>query len=201
MKDPTACQNWSVEACTNCSRCKWNYAKCENCDHWKRSEQKPTSGICSRTYHACGYLYCCGSWLEKQMEQRSMNEWISVGDRLPAKQKWVLATTFEGDICQACIIGEYDGRPNWNIVPHSGNWFKSTDSVTHWMPLPEPPQTPEPPRVERGGPFYADRSTDGIIIVFRGKKSLWSFNWGMPDEKIMGAVAVLNDIWQEDHER
>ena len=66
-----------------------------------------------------------------------MSEWISVKDRLPPVAEWsgdrVLVYTEEGYIHEGLYEGEkFD------------EWIdKYFDSgyVTHWMPLPEPPNT------------------------------------------------------------
>ena len=59
-------------------------------------------------------------------------EWISVKDRLPDHYKNVLAFGNEG-----IIIAQYYGED-------FGNWAttmnKSSDHITHWMPLPKPPK-------------------------------------------------------------
>lgn len=55
-----------------------------------------------------------------------MSEWISVKERLPedAKDEYVLvACNYHGEI----IV---ETRKKWNL----------DSSVTHWMPLPEPPK-------------------------------------------------------------
>ena len=64
-----------------------------------------------------------------------MNEWISVEDRLPPKADWsgdlVLVYTEEGYI----YTGLYEGEK-------ADEWpdkFHDSGFITHWMPLPEPP--------------------------------------------------------------
>ena len=57
-------------------------------------------------------------------------EWISVEDRLPEKDEIVIICTNENFIYAGELIGD--------------TWFLDNDSwtatVTHWMPLPEPPK-------------------------------------------------------------
>lgn len=60
--------------------------------------------------------------------------WISVEDELPPKKT--------GEASDNVLV--YDAENNrvgasWYI--HStGKWFNGWDSITHWMPLPQPPQ-------------------------------------------------------------
>lgn len=66
-------------------------------------------------------------------------EWISVKDRLPEKNTWVLCYVkwmipvfeMERGIRKYSDVKKvfFDGR------------FRLGDSVTHWMPLPEPPES------------------------------------------------------------
>lgn len=63
-----------------------------------------------------------------------MAEWISVKDRLPEKDKYCF--------CHSNKYGGYMfiGYRGW----HSGEWMEGgalhIGTVTHWMPLPEPPK-------------------------------------------------------------
>jgi hypothetical protein len=54
----------------------------------------------------------------------AMGEWIPVSERLPDEEVRVLAT---------------DGTDVFDSEYMSGNWEWCAD-VTHWMPLPEPPE-------------------------------------------------------------
>ena len=68
----------------------------------------------------------------------TVQEWISVNDRLPEDDSDVLAYSRNGEECR--------------IYPANyakGVWFDcifttpATDTTTHWMPLPEPPEEDE----------------------------------------------------------
>jgi hypothetical protein len=59
------------------------------------------------------------------------NEWISVEDSLPDKHRCVLVHLR----CGTIMIGVHNGRNWWDDLAIVNN-----DNVTHWMPLPEPPE-------------------------------------------------------------
>ena len=60
----------------------------------------------------------------------TVQEWISVKDRLPEKDEIVIICTDENFIYAGELVGD--------------TWFLDNDSwtatVTHWMPLPQPPK-------------------------------------------------------------
>ena len=60
----------------------------------------------------------------------TVQEWISVDDRLPEKDEIVIICTDKNFIYAGELIGD--------------TWFLDNDSwtatVTHWMPLPQPPK-------------------------------------------------------------
>jgi hypothetical protein len=57
--------------------------------------------------------------------------WISVGDRLPPKGCDVLVCDFD----DYAGVGYFDGT-KWNI----DGFEMSTPPVSHWQPIPEPPE-------------------------------------------------------------
>ena len=64
--------------------------------------------------------------IEELLKER---EWISVKDRLPKENIWVLVYSKQGSYMNLKVDYIHDGR-----------WFNSL-LVTHWMPLPEPPES------------------------------------------------------------
>lgn len=74
-------------------------------------------------------LIVCIQQLEAQQPR-----WISVGERLPEDDGYVLCHCNDGLPDVVCMYyggGELFFMPGLNNV---------TDSVTHWMPLPQPPE-------------------------------------------------------------
>lgn len=171
----------------------WHMQRCSYCDVTGACYYESTNAQASRDILDSAYRKLF-EWAAESETGGTMSEWISVKDRLPGKQKWVLVTTFEDDICQACIIGEYDGRPNWNVVPHSGNWFKSTNSVTHWQPL------PEPPRIEPDWLFYTQKMSSGKYIVAlseTGQKNRAISPFPVEKNAAQSVADALNKLWAE----
>ena len=82
-------------------------------------------------------------WLQEAVVDASTSDvqpvdrWISVKDRLPEEQQCILA--YEKDY--GVMWGDYQGikysQPVW-IVRKQGLIIRTTE-VTHWQPLPEPP--------------------------------------------------------------
>ena len=63
-----------------------------------------------------------------------MSEWVSIEDRLPKRQENVLVASKHDFVCIASLTNN-----------HRNNKFYDGDglainSITHWMPLPEPPK-------------------------------------------------------------
>lgn len=61
-----------------------------------------------------------------------MSEWISVEDRLPELDAKVLCY-FKNRPHSPDVICE-------NVYFGSGQWMAEKSKVSHWMPLPEPPE-------------------------------------------------------------
>ncbi len=70
-----------------------------------------------------------------------MSEWINVKDRLP-QDKTETIIIFSDGFC--VYFGRYydgdsfDGEPLFKVESSNGHIFRDSE-VTHWMPLPEPP--------------------------------------------------------------
>lgn len=73
----------------------------------------------------------------------TVQEWISVDDRLPEEGEYVLCVlkgfNYGGKI-QVCKFVPADKFKDKPYFEHFRNGFPS---VTHWMPLPEPPKEDE----------------------------------------------------------
>ena len=76
----------------------------------------------------------------------TVQEWISVKDRLPDKDGWYIVTACD----EGCSCGDgiwydtvvieaeyYKGEWSWN---ENGIEYDITDLVTHWQPMPQPPK-------------------------------------------------------------
>jgi len=59
-------------------------------------------------------------------------EWISVKDRLPSDEQDVIVT--DGKNVLQTFYAIYDSGISWG----TSRWV---GEITHWMPLPEPPQS------------------------------------------------------------
>jgi hypothetical protein len=79
-----------------------------------------------------------------------MSEWISIDDRLPAKHevvallhndRWMNSPAHEPKGLNWHGVGSLDDahsfRPYWDIIGVAE--AQCIDAVTHWMPLPTPP--------------------------------------------------------------
>ena len=99
--------------------------------------------ICAGLHNAYDCGYCDGETRAKR--QKEHPQWISVKDRLPDYMGEVLVIvsgkpheniTLDG----AYEIAEYDPVEGW-ILEMWPEWCSGV--VTHWMPLPEPPEEDE----------------------------------------------------------
>jgi hypothetical protein len=75
-----------------------------------------------------------------------MSEWISVKDRLPARDGYCLWALGPGEVRYnfgAVVEGYFDPWPSgmqfWRMT-RCPSVPRSLREVTHWMPLPDPPQ-------------------------------------------------------------
>ena len=79
--------------------------------------------------------------LQKEIEKlrAQLPRWIPVTERLPTdpvKKVLIFAPHTHGNIVD---VGRYLGADGWVLE----GWYLTQTSVTHWMPLPEPPEEVE----------------------------------------------------------
>lgn len=83
--------------------------------------------------------------LSRRPPSRPHSGWVAVGERLPGDKNELVFVSADGSIpIYANLDGvDEDGRARWWLVDHEMevNW---TYGITHWMPLPAPPE----PRAE-----------------------------------------------------
>lgn len=68
-------------------------------------------------------------------------EWISVKDRLPELETWVLAYSAKDDLIACSFTRIGNQHPIiWNLLSSGcGCCDSDLEEVTHWMPLPDKP--------------------------------------------------------------
>jgi hypothetical protein len=72
------------------------------------------------------------------MGRKDGQAWISVKDRLPELWDDYLAFGYGPTIPASCFVAVYDPKSNkWYDMHTDWDW---SDVITHWMPLPEPPE-------------------------------------------------------------
>ena len=67
-----------------------------------------------------------------------MSDWIKVSERVPTHTDEVLAFDPDEGVVAAYYHNAASGGRDWWSCDHLGTIYP-----THWMPLPEPPQTEE----------------------------------------------------------
>lgn len=68
-----------------------------------------------------------------------MSNWISVDERLPEENEEVLA--WDGESIEKAHLQRYLGGYNDNTLRWTYYDCMIWENVTHWMPLPEPPES------------------------------------------------------------
>jgi hypothetical protein len=76
----------------------------------------------------------------------AVNHWIPCSERLPEKECYALIYFGQGTTAEGITDAWYDGK-SWNytnsIIENGAEWEETVwipHEVTHWMPLPEPPE-------------------------------------------------------------
>ena len=105
----------------HCSEKAGGKTKCSECVYFKDGR-----GWCSTTITRDALSYI-------QQLEAQQPRWISVGDRLPEDDGYVLCHCNDGSPDVVCM---YYGDGEF-VTPELDN---ITHIVTHWMPLPQPPE-------------------------------------------------------------
>ena len=70
-------------------------------------------------------------------------KWVSVNDRLPESEQYVILWTKTGVMKYAKYLDDEPHRP-WITYDENGSCRAWDNVVTHWMPMPEPPKEETP---------------------------------------------------------
>ena len=95
------------------------------------------------TCEECDSSDMCEFWIEASVlyaagyRKQSEGEWISVDERIPEERCECLTVDKRGVVLQASYSGRHRA---FNATDEDDGDTLKFDDVTHWMPLPEPPE-------------------------------------------------------------
>ena len=85
----------------------------------------------------------CAAYIEREAAMRDVQEWISVDDRLPDACGFACLLCGENSFGQIRVFEGFTGYMERGKLEWHSN-LKDIDidvwTITHWMPLPEPPK-------------------------------------------------------------
>lgn len=67
-----------------------------------------------------------------------MSEWVKCSERMPEEGKDVIVYDDLEQVHEGCYF-QYGDRTVWEIPSYNPSYYDEVN-VTHWMPLPEPPE-------------------------------------------------------------
>ena len=149
------------------------------------------------TYHqAAQIIDMLVEELERKPTLTPLNEWVRVEERLPENGQIVLFHQKDGFIyCAEYFVGKELMSPEWFIDNDSWN----AKVVTHWMPLPAPPELERKPtltplnewvRVEERLP------ENGQIVLFHQKDGfIYCAEYFVGKELMSPEWFIDNDSW------
>lgn len=108
---------------------------------WAEGNQYETPiTLCDDLTEAADVIEAQAKEIEKLRGQ--LPRWIPVEERLPEYGVRVLATDMyeEDDCTEIWTRKEYPDDPEDGCWIDDRGWWHAFDEVTHWMPLPEPPE-------------------------------------------------------------
>ena len=112
-------------------RCHMRVASCKGCAYWECRECENKHALDALAYIEALEMYTVLHRIASDVLIEGKPKWISVEDRLPEEKESVLVHYTDGWMPIAFLL---DGK--WHQSGGETSWL----SVTHWMPLPEPPK-------------------------------------------------------------
>lgn len=93
------------------------------------------------TSYRQGFMDAIGEYEQRIVaDVQPVNQWISVKDRLPDESCECLGVV-DGEVMEVSYSPKQRGYICvWSMCDADGFKPLSDDAVTHWMPMPEPPQ-------------------------------------------------------------
>lgn len=118
----------------DCESCNYNTG--DDCDY-KRLTDDAADAIKELQQTVEHYKGCADDWYKEACDYKAMMpRWIPVTERLPEEETPVLVFTEHSNILTDRLLGV--------ICNTYADFVKcGTNSVTHWMPLPQPPKEEE----------------------------------------------------------
>ena len=99
-----------------------------------RHTKKATASVFLAGYQAAKDSACIDT---NSIDTGTKMQWISVKDRLPEDISDVLILSKEKESC----VGYYRSSDNdWNMYNPCCSFHMELHGITHWMPLPKPPE-------------------------------------------------------------
>lgn len=107
------------------------HAALEEAEARMQELQDQLAGVSKVMPDTCEHILDMGKMVD-------VNGWISVRDRLPEMWDDYLTFKYEPTIPASCFVAVYDPKNNkWYDLHTDWDW---SDVITHWMPLPKPPE-------------------------------------------------------------
>ena len=123
-------------------------ATCRDCFHWEACKTmfEASGGIIADDDFKGGDVRCKNLVSAADVAPRA--EWISVEERLPERelQELMRMNPLKVFPCLVVIMGDYYNKAYVSKAYYAEEGFISggsgliTERITHWMPLPEPPE-------------------------------------------------------------
>jgi len=96
--------------------------------------EKKNAEIAQLREHVDHWTGTAAGYFKELHALREQVRWIPVGERLPNAKEWVLVNKIGETGLNAYVAETRFGMDDWE------NDFEALTEITHWMPLPAPPE-------------------------------------------------------------